>query len=315
MKSIIKKVIAQPGEKHKVEDFDPAFTGNISKEEAHIRLTENVRKLAKLQNKLYAEDRHALLLIFQGMDGAGKDGTIKHVMSGVNPQGCQVFSFKQPSAEELDHDFLWRIHKGVPERGRIGIFNRSHYEDVLVTKVHPEVLLKTKLPNVRTKEDITRKFWKQRYGQINDFKRYLTETGVTVLKFFLNVSKEEQEKRFISHLEDESKNWKFSSSDFEERQYWDEYMKAYSDMLTYTSTDFAPWYVIPADNKWFMRYVVGEIVCDKVTKLKPQYPAVTESTRQEIEKYRSMLTGNNVKEGEESASLQEQMEYTEASPV
>ncbi len=253
----------------------------------------NVKKLRKLQSKLYAEDRYAVLLIFQAMDGAGKDGTIKHVMSGVNPQGCQVYSFKQPSAEELDHDFLWRIHKAVPERGRIGIFNRSHYEDVLISRVHPEILLGTKLPLIRTVKDITPKFWRNRYQQINDFERYLTDNGIVVLKFFLNVSNEEQKLRFLARIEDETKNWKFSVSDIKERGYWDAYMKAYSDMLTHTSTQIAPWYVIPVDNKWFMRYAVGEIIVSKMEALNLRYPRVEKEVKEEISRYRDLLTGDN----------------------
>lgn len=198
------------------------------------------------------------------MDAAGKDGTIKHVMSGINPQGCQVYSFKQPSAEELDHDYLWRINRSLPERGRIGIFNRSQYEDVLIAKVHPEILLSNKLPGILKAKDIDNEFWKRRYRQINDFERYLTENGTVIIKFFLNVSKAEQKKRFMERLNDESKNWKFSSADVKERQYWDDYMKAYSDVLTETSTEIAPWYVIPADNKWFMRYAVGQIICERM---------------------------------------------------
>lgn len=202
--------------------------------------------------------------LFSGDGRCRKDGTIKHVMSGINPQGCQVYSFKQPSAEELDHDYLWRINRSLPERGRIGIFNRSQYEDVLIAKVHPEILLSSKLPGILKTEDIDNGFWKRRYRQINDFERYLTENGTVIIKFFLNVSKAEQKKRFMERLNDESKNWKFSSADVKERQYWDDYMKAYSDVLTETSTEIAPWYVIPADNKWFMRYAVGQIICERM---------------------------------------------------
>jgi len=293
-KDVLKKIIAKPGEKHKVSDFDAGFIANITKEEAESLLQENTEKLANLQNKLYAQDRYAVLIIFQAMDAAGKDGTIKHVMSGVNPQGCQVYSFKQPSAEELDHDYLWRIYKSLPERGRIGIFNRSHYEDVLVTKVHPAIILNSKLPNIDKPDDIDDKFWKKRYRQINDFERHLAETGTLVLKFFLNVSKDEQEKRFLARLDDETKNWKFSASDLKERSYWNDYMQAYSDMLTQTSTDNAPWYVIPADNKWFMRYAVGQIICDRIEGLKLHYPKVTEETKLEIETAKKLLV--NVKE-------------------
>lgn len=280
---ILKKILAKPGKQHKVADFETDYTSDLEKKEAKQLLEENTEKLTKLQDKLYAQDKFSVLIIFQAMDAAGKDGTIKHVMSGINPQGCQVFSFKQPSAEELDHDYMWRIYKSLPERGRIGIFNRSHYEDVLVAKVHPEIVLNGKLPNINKVEDINEKFWKNRYRQINDFERHLTENGTIILKFFLNVSHEEQLERFLSRLEDDSKNWKFSASDLKEREYWDDYMKAYSDMLTSTSTPYAPWYVIPADKKWFMRYAVGQIICDKIEELNLHYPILNEEAKGKIE--------------------------------
>lgn len=246
-KEVLKELTAKPGKEHHVSDFNPSFTADMSKQDAKEQLAQNIEKLSELQSMLYAQDRYSVLVIFQAMDAAGKDGTIKHVMSGINPQGCQVYSFKQPSAEELDHDYLWRINRSLPERGRIGIFNRSQYEDVLIAKVHPEILLSNKLPGILKAKDIDNEFWKRRYRQINDFERYLTENGTVIIKFFLNVSKAEQKKRFMERLNDESKNWKFSSADVKERQYWDDYMKAYSDVLTETSTEIAPWYVIPAD--------------------------------------------------------------------
>ncbi|WP_029905505.1 polyphosphate kinase 2 family protein [Prevotella sp. 10(H)] len=292
-KEVLKKLTAQPGEKHKVSDFKTDFTAGLNKEDAKNLLAENTEKLAKLQDKLYAHDRYSILVIFQAMDAAGKDGTVKHVMSGINPQGCQVYSFKQPSAEDLDHDYLWRINKCLPERGRIGIFNRSHYEDVLIAKVHPSIVLNGKLPKINKIEDIDDKFWKNRYRQINDFERHLIENGTIILKFFLNVSHEEQEKRFLARLDDESKNWKFSAADLKEREFWNDYMKAYSDMLTHTSTDNAPWYVIPADNKWFMRYAVGQIVCDRIEELKLHYPILSETAKQEIENAKKILTLQN----------------------
>ncbi len=295
-KEVLKKMIAKPGEKHKVSGFETDFTANLNKEDAEKLLSENVEKLSRLQDKLYAQDRYSVLVIFQAMDAAGKDGTVKHVMSGINPQGCQVFSFKAPSAEELDHDYLWRIYRCLPERGRIGIFNRSHYEDVLVAKVHPAIVLNGKLPKVTKVEDVNDKFWKKRYRQINDFERHLTENGTIVLKFFLNVSHDEQEKRFLARLEDESKNWKFSAADLKERQYWDDYMNAYSDMLTHTSTDEAPWYVIPADNKWFMRYAVGQIICKRMEELDLHYPVLTDEAKQNIEAAKKILADNKEKE-------------------
>lgn len=289
-KDVLKRILAKPGEKHKVSDFETNYTASLTKEKSNNLLEENIQELAVLQDKLYAQDRYSVLVIFQAMDAAGKDGTVKHVMSGINPQGCQVYSFKQPSAEELDHDYLWRIYKCLPERGRIGIFNRSQYEDVLVAKVHPSIVLNGKLPQISKVEDITDKFWKKRYRQINDLERHLTENGTIIIKFFLNVSKEEQEKRFLERLNDESKNWKFSSSDIKEREYWDDYMKAYSDMLTHTSTEDAPWYVIPADNKWFMRYVVGEIICDRLRKIDLYYPIVSDVAKIEIENAKKALS-------------------------
>jgi len=291
-KDVLKKLTAEPGKKHKVSDFETDYTANLKKKDAKDLLQENVERLARLQDKLYAHDKYAVLVIFQAMDAAGKDGTIKHVMSGINPQGCQVYSFKVPSAEDLDHDYLWRIYKCLPERGRIGIFNRSHYEDVLVAKVHPSIVLNGKLPDINKAEDIDDKFWEKRYRQINDFERHLTENGTIVLKFFLNVSHEEQEKRFVARLEDESKNWKFSSADLKERAYWDDYMKAYSDMLNATSTENAPWYVIPADNKWFMRYAVGQIISERMEELGLHYPILDETAKQEIENAKKALSEN-----------------------
>ena len=288
-KEILKRLLATPGAEHTVSEFDTHFTGDLTKQEAGALLAEDIEKLSALQGKLYAQDRYSVLVIFQAMDAAGKDGTIKHVMSGINPQGCQVYTFKQPSAEELDHDYLWRINRCLPERGRIGIFNRSQYEDVLIAKVHPEIILSNKLPGVTSLEDVTPKFWKKRYRQINDYERYLTENGTIVIKFFLNVSKDEQKRRFLARLEDEAKNWKFSTSDLKERSYWDDYMKAYSDMLTHTSTEDAPWYVIPADNKWFMRYAVGRILCERMGELDLHYPEMPVEARHKIDDFKKAL--------------------------
>lgn len=288
-KDLLKELMAKPGKPHHVSDFDTAYTAGLSKDAAKKLLDKDIEEMTKLQNMLYAHDRYSVLVIFQAMDAAGKDGTIKHVMSGINPQGCQVFSFKQPSAEELDHDYLWRINCRLPERGRIGIFNRSHYEDVLIAKVHPDILLNEKLPGIEKAEDIDDAFWKRRYRQINDFERYLTENGTVIIKFFLNVSKGEQKKRFMERLDDPSKNWKFSESDIKEREYWNTYMKAYSDMLTETSTEEAPWYVIPADNKWFMRYAVGNIICERMKQLKIHYPTVGQEGLQRLEACKQIL--------------------------
>lgn len=292
-KEVLKELTAKPGKEHHVSDFNPSFTADMPKQDAKEQLVQNIEKLSELQSMLYAQDRYSVLVIFQAMDAAGKDGTIKHVMSGINPQGCQVYSFKQPSAEELDHDYLWRINRSLPERGRIGIFNRSQYEDVLIAKVHPEILLSSKLPGILKTEDIDNGFWKRRYRQINDFERYLTENGTVIIKFFLNVSKAEQKKRFMERLNDESKNWKFSSADVKERQYWDDYMKAYSDVLTETSTEIAPWYVIPADNKWFMRYAVGQIICERMEKLDLHYPQLSKEALERLEECKKNVSDIN----------------------
>lgn len=258
--------------------IDPADTdGFAGKEEAAKRLRRNVERMAALQDRFYAQDRQALLLVFQAMDSAGKDGAIKHVMSGLNPQGVQVYSFKQPSAEELDHDYLWRVHQRLPERGNIGIFNRSYYEEVLVGKVHG-LPWKQKLPAACLGEDI----WKKRYRQLRDYERYLTENGTAVVKFFLHLSKGEQKKRFLARIDDEAKNWKFSSADIAERAHWDEYMAAYEDCINATASKEAPWYVIPADKKWFARLLISEIVVDVLEKLNPQYPAVSEEQKKAL---------------------------------
>jgi PPK2 family polyphosphate:nucleotide phosphotransferase len=245
------------------------------KERAQRTLDENLADLAGAQNLLYADDRYAVLIILQAMGAAGKDGTIKHVMSGVNPQGCQVFSFKKPSAEDLDHNFLWRYMRCLPERGRIGIFNRSYFEDVLVVRVHPELLAAQRLPG---RVD-GKKFWQRRYEDINAFERHLVRNGTVILKFFLNVSKDEQKRRFLDRLDRPDKNWKFSAADLAERAHWGRYMKAYSDCLSATSTKWAPWYVIPADHKWVARAVVADVITTTLRSLDLKYPDVTVAQR------------------------------------
>jgi PPK2 family polyphosphate:nucleotide phosphotransferase len=256
------------------------------KERAQQTLTKNLADLAEAQNLLYADDRYSVLIVLQAMDAAGKDGTIKHVMSGVNPQGCQVFSFKKPSAEELDHNFLWRYSKALPERGRIGIFNRSYYEDVLVVKVHPE-LIGRNLP--REKEKLGKKFWEARYEDINAFERHLVRNGTVILKFFLNVSKAEQKDRFLERLERPEKNWKFSTADLAERAHWDDYMEAYEDALSATSTEWAPWYVVPADYKWVSRAVVADVVTGAIRSLDLRFPEVTEEQKRFLATARAKL--------------------------
>lgn len=288
------KIKAEPGKKHNVKDFDTGYTAHLGTKEQGVALLEgNVKQLIELQEKLYGHNRHSILLIFQAMDAAGKDGTIKHVMSGLNPQGCEVYSFKTPSTVELDHDYIWRTYKCLPERGRFGIFNRSYYEEVLVVKVHPKFLLAQNLPDVTTVDSVDSEFWERRYRQINDMERHLVENGVVILKFFLNVSKKEQKKRFLDRIEDPTKNWKFSSADVKERQYWDDYMKAYSDMITSTSTEFAPWYVIPADHKWFMRFAVSNIIINSLKKLEIDFPTMPASEKEELELSRQMLINEN----------------------
>ena len=286
IRKFVKPYRVDDGKKFRLKDHDPADSNGLdSKEKAEKLLAKGVGRLAALQDKLYAQDKWAVLLIFQAMDAAGKDGAIKHVMSGINPQGCQVYSFKSPTSEELDHDFLWRTAKSLPERGRIGIFNRSYYEEVLVVRVHPEFLEKQKLP----KQLITKRVWKERYEEIAAHERYLARNGVVVLKFFLNVSKAEQKKRFLERLDRPEKNWKFSSADARERQHWNEYMAAYEDLIRETAAPHAPWIVVPADKKWFARLVVAAAVADAMEKLDLEYPKVSDAQKKELAAARKVL--------------------------
>jgi PPK2 family polyphosphate:nucleotide phosphotransferase len=269
------------GRRFRLKDVDPGDTlgyGQEDKPRSKEVLAMGIEALTQLQDMLYAQDRWAVLLIFQAMDAAGKDGTIKHVMSGVNPQGCEVFSFKAPSAEDLDHDYLWRCMKCVPQRGRIGIFNRSYYEETLVVRVHPELLAKQRIPPQLVTKDI----WKERYQDIRRFERYLTRNGVVIRKFFLHVSKQEQKRRFLERLETPEKNWKFSENDVKERAFWKEYQTAYEDVIRDTATEAAPWYVVPADNKWFTRVVVAAAVVDALGSLDLTYPSVGKEKRKEL---------------------------------
>lgn len=274
------------GKKFKLSDHDPADTNGMeSKKEGKDRLEKGVKRLRELQEMLYAQDCWALLLIFQAMDAAGKDSTIEHVMSGVNPQGCEVYSFKAPSAEELDHDFLWRTSKRVPERGRIGIFNRSYYEEVLVVQVHEAILKAQHLPTSL----VTKHIWKERYEDIANFEQYLSRNGVVVRKFFLNVSKEEQRQRFLARLDEPEKNWKFSVNDAKERAHWDEYMRAYEQAIGATSSEQAPWFVIPADKKWFMRMAVAEIIVETVEGMDLHFPKISPEKANELQAVRKLL--------------------------
>jgi PPK2 family polyphosphate:nucleotide phosphotransferase len=273
--------------KFRLRDYDPADTDglDINKDEAKAMLADSVARLSELQEKLYAQDRWSVLIVFQAMDAAGKDGVIKHVMSGINPQGCQVHAFKQPSAEELDHDFLWRTAKALPERGRIGIFNRSHYEEVLVVRAHPELLERQHLPEPLAGKNI----WERRFESIREFERHLARNGTLVLKFFLNVSKEEQRKRFLARLEEPAKRWKFSMGDVAERKLWDTYMGAYEDMIRATSRKETPWYVVPADNKWFTRLTVAAAIVKALDELDLSYPKIAGAPAAELEKVRQAL--------------------------
>jgi PPK2 family polyphosphate:nucleotide phosphotransferase len=274
------------GEKFRMKDHDPADTNGLKdKRQAHGLLDQGNALLSHMQEKLYAQDRWSLLLIFQAMDAAGKDGAIKHVMSGVNPQGCSVSSFKSPSNEELDHDYLWRTHKCIPERGKIGIFNRSYYEEVLVVRVHPTFLRAQKL----AERLITKHIWDERYEDINSFERYLTRNGVVIRKFFLHVSKEEQKKRFLERLEDSKKNWKFSMADVQERTFWKDYQEAYEEMIQRTATKYAPWFVIPADNKWFTRAAVAAAIIEALHELDLTFPDVDKTKKKELEAVRKSL--------------------------
>jgi len=283
-----------PGAKCRLDRHDPAWSGDdefkeLRRDELKARavqlLEENTRDLAAAQELLYASDTYSVLIVLQAMDAAGKDGTIKHVMSGVNPQGCQVFSFKQPSAEEIDHNFLWRYMRDLPERGRIGIFNRSYYEDVLVVRVHPEILASQRLPPGNRGN----KFWNARFDDINAFERHLTRNGTIILKFFLHISKKEQKKRFLERLDREDKHWKFSFSDLKEREYWDDYQEAFEEALTHTSTEWAPWWVIPADHKWVSRALVAGIISRSIHSLGLEMPKLSAQQERQLAEARKKL--------------------------
>ena len=278
--------LVRPGTKIRLRDYDPAFTGQFrSKKDASSKLRKDIERLAEYQDMLSAQDTHALLVILQAMDTAGKDGTIRHVMSGVNPQGTRVHCFKAPSAEELRHDYLWRCVQALPERGEIGIFNRSYYEEVLAVRVHPEFLKRQRLPPETTGKNI----WKQRFAEINEFEKYLAGNGIAVLKFFLNLSQEEQKNRLLARIETPEKNWKFCLGDIQERAHWDEYMNAYEDALNHTSTKWAPWHIVPADNKWFTRTLVADVIIEKLKSLKLSYPAISKENREPLLEAKRLL--------------------------
>jgi PPK2 family polyphosphate:nucleotide phosphotransferase len=282
----VKQFRVTDGAEFRLKDFDPAETlGLKSKEHAQETLESGVARLCDLQDKLFAQDRWAILIVLQAMDAAGKDSLIKHVMSGLNPQGCSVSSFKEPSTEELNHDYLWRATRALPERGKIGIFNRSYYEEVLVVRVHPDILSRERLPA----ELVSGKIWRERFEDIRAYERYLDRNGIIILKFFLNVSRKEQKKRFLERLDEPEKNWKFSASDVMEREHWGEYMDAYEEMIQNTSTECAPWYVVPADHKWFTRVVVAEALVHALDKLNLSYPQADKKKRKDLKKARAVL--------------------------
>jgi PPK2 family polyphosphate:nucleotide phosphotransferase len=282
--------LAKPGKKIKLKSYSTSTKNKpLEKARGEELLARGIQELANLQDMLYAHNEYSVLIVFQAMDAAGKDGTIKHLMSGLNPSGVKVSSFKTPSSTELDHDYFWRHYKELPARGEIGIFNRSHYENVLVTKVHPEYILNEKIPGITSVKDIKKAFWENRYAQIRRFEKNLTENGTIILKFFLNVSKEEQKKRFLDRIDDPKKNWKFSLADMKERAYWDQYQQAYEEMFHQTSTEYAPWYIIPADDKWYMRILVGLAIYEQFHKLKIEYPTVSKETKAALLKAKEVL--------------------------
>ncbi len=288
MKFEIEKIKVNPQAKISLEDYDPNYTGTYNKKEAKKDLKKNTKELKEIQQMFYADNRYSLLIILQASDAAGKDGAIRHVMGGINPQGCRVHSFKAPSNNELEHDFMWRHYRAMPERGMIEIFNRSYYENVLVTKVHPEFLLNERIPGIDTPEKADDDFWKNRYRRIKAFEDHLHQSGTRILKFFLNISKEEQRLRFLERLNRPEKHWKFSPSDLKERRCWAEYRQAFEDMINQTGSDYAPWYVIPADNKWFSRIAIGKIICETMHSLDLRYPEarqadILDAARRELE--------------------------------
>lgn len=289
MGSITDKFKVSKGKGFSLKDHDPAYADGFKKEDADEILKDLIAETADLQTELYAANRYSLLIIFQAMDAGGKDSAIAHTMSGLNPQGCQVYSFKQPSTEDYAHDFLWRHYKALPESGRIGIHNRSHYENVLVTKVHPDFLLNEHLPNVNSLKDIDEEFWNKRYESIRSFEKHLTENGTVIIKFFLNVSKAEQKERFLKRIDDAKKNWKFSASDIEERKRWGDYMKAYQQAIEETATKECPWYVIPADKKWFTRIAISTIILETLRGLKLKYPVLPKEEKDRLDEAKKEL--------------------------
>jgi len=282
MKKDIEKYLAEPGTKISLKNYSTSYSGKLDKEDGLMELQEAKDKLDDFQETLYAANSHSLLVIFQAMDAAGKDSAIEHVMSGLNPQGCQVYSFKTPSAEEYSHDFLWRHYKALPQSGKIGIHNRSHYENVLVCKVHPEYILAENIPGYTDVKNIDKDFWKKRYESIRNFEQHVSRNGTVILKFFLYVSKDEQKARFLDRIKDRTKNWKFSEGDIVERQYWDKYMEAYEEAIQETSTKEAPWFIIPADKKWYTRLAISQIIVDTLEKMKLEFPVLPKDKTEKL---------------------------------
>jgi PPK2 family polyphosphate:nucleotide phosphotransferase len=289
MAGIIDKFGVTSRQSFKLKNYKTNDPGSMKKSDAIEDLADFQAELKEYQERLYAEDSQSLLVVFQAMDAAGKDGAIEHVMSGVNPQGCQVFSFKQPTSNDYEHDFLWRHYSALPERGRIGIHNRSHYEYVLVCKVHPEYNLSERIPGYREVQQLDSRFWEDRYESIRQFEAHLDRNGTKIIKFFLHVSKDEQKERFLDRIEDKYKNWKFSASDIEERAHWDDYMTAYEAAIAATATKASPWYIIPADKKWFARYAVGKIIVETLAKMEPEFPDLPADQRAKLETYKEKL--------------------------
>ncbi len=290
----IKKLTVPPDKKMRMKDFDTGYKGKeLNKQESEKMLEASRKYLAEVQDKLYAHNRYSVLIIFQAMDAAGKDGAVKHIMSGFNPLGVKVYSFKAPNAFELDHDYLWRHEIALPARGEIAIHNRSHYENVLATKVHPQWILNENIPGIESVDKIDAKFWQKRYKQIRRFEKNLADNGMVIMKFFLNVSKKEQKKRFLERIEDPAKNWKFSLSDLKERVFWDDYQKAYEESMGATSAEHAPWFVIPADDKWYARLAIATIITEQFDKLELNYPVVNQARKQELQKAKVQLLGED----------------------
>jgi PPK2 family polyphosphate:nucleotide phosphotransferase len=286
----VEKYLVKPGKSYNIQDFPTSIDiEKPDKKQLNEILDDDIQGIADLQYKLYAEDRQSLLIVLQGMDSSGKDSTIKHIMSGVNPQGVKVYSFKHPAGEELEHDYLWRHYLKLPQRGEIVVFNRSHYENVLITKVHPEIVLTEKIPGIDSVDKVDKEFWERRYKQINHFEETISYSGIHILKFMLHLSKEEQRERFLKRIDKRDKHWKFSFDDIKEREFWDEYQKAYEDAINHTSTDIAPWYVVPADKKWYTHLIIGKVLLDKLKQINPTFPSITKTDQELMDKAKEKL--------------------------